>query len=153
MRHDRPAHLAGVGCLPQRRNRPLRPVLRRDDKGERAAIAICRTCRVQGECLAYAVRTRQWYGVWGGRPQRELRELVALDRLDRAVARLPSARHRNAAKERCEHGHPFDADNTYYTPTGERRCRTCRRDADQARRQRRRQPGRRWSATRGGACG
>jgi hypothetical protein len=31
--------------------------------------------------LGYAVRTGQSYGVWGGRPQRELRRLIALDRL------------------------------------------------------------------------
>ena len=41
-------------------------------------------------------------------------------------------RHRNATKDRCEHGHRFDAANTYYTPTGERRCRICRRAVDRA---------------------
>jgi hypothetical protein len=107
--------------------------------GERAALAICRTCRVQGECLAYAVRTGQSYGVWGGTPQRELRHLIALDRLGRAQIRWASARHRNAAKDRCEHGHLFDAANTYYTPTGERRCRICRRAVDRARERRRQQ--------------
>ena len=92
------------------------------EQGEQAALAICRTCRVQGECLAYAVATGQSYGVWGGRPQQELRRLVALDRLGRAQVRA-SERHHNATKDRCEHGHRFDAANTYYTPTGERRCR------------------------------
>ena len=106
--------------------------------GERAALAICRTCRVQGECLAYAVRTGQFYGVWGGRPQQELRRLVALDRLGKAQVRA-AWRHRNASKDRCEHGHRFDAANTYYTPTGERRCRICRRAVDRARDRRRRQ--------------
>jgi WhiB family redox-sensing transcriptional regulator len=114
------------------------PFFDETEQGERAAIAICRTCRVQGECLAFAVRTGQSYGVWGGRPQRELRRLIALDRLGRAQARA-SARHRNAAKDRCEHGHLFDAANTYYTPTGERRCRICRRAADRARERRRQQ--------------
>lgn len=107
-------------------------------QGERAALAVCRTCRVQGECLAYAVRSGQSYGVWGGRPQRELRRLVALDRLGRAQVRA-SGRHRNATKDRCEHGHRFDAPNTYYTPTGERRCRSCRRAVDRARERRRQQ--------------
>jgi hypothetical protein len=115
------------------------PFFDETEQGERAAIAICRTCRVQGECLAYAVRTGQSYGVWGGTPQRELRYLIALDRLGRAQARRASARHRNAAKDRCEHGHLFDAANTYYTPTGERRCRICRRAADRARERRRQQ--------------
>jgi WhiB family transcriptional regulator, redox-sensing transcriptional regulator len=106
------------------------------EQGERAALAICQTCRVQGECLAYAVRTGQPYGVWGGRPQRELRRLIALDRLGLAQVQR-SARHRNATKDRCEHGHRFNAANTYYTPTGERRCRICRRAADRARERRR----------------
>jgi hypothetical protein len=108
------------------------------EQGEQAALAICRTCRVQGECLAYAVHTGQSYGVWGGRPQRELRRLVALDRLGQAQVRV-AGRHRNAAKDRCEHGHRFDAANTYYTPTGERRCRICRRAVDRARDRSRRQ--------------
>ncbi|HEX6656123.1 MAG TPA: WhiB family transcriptional regulator [Candidatus Limnocylindria bacterium] len=113
------------------------PFFDETEQGERAAIAICRTCRVQGECLAYAVRTGQSYGVWGGRPQQELRRLIALDRLGRAQVRT-SRRHRNATKDRCEHGHRFDAANTYYTPTGERRCRICRRAVDRARERRRR---------------
>jgi hypothetical protein len=108
------------------------------EQGERAAIAICRICRVQGECLAYAVRTGQSYGVWGGRPQQELRRLVALDRLGQAQVRA-AGRHRNASKDRCEHGHRFNAANTYYTPTGERRCRSCRRAVDRARDRSRRQ--------------
>ena len=106
--------------------------------GQRAALAICRTCRVQGECLAYAVRTGQSYGVWGGRPQQELRRLVALDRLGQAQVRV-AGRHRNASKDCCEHGHRFDPANTYYTPTGERRCRSCRRAVDRARDRSRRQ--------------
>jgi hypothetical protein len=108
------------------------------EQGERAALAICRTCRVQGECLAYAVRTGQSYGVWGGRPQQELRRLVALDRLGQAQVRA-GGRHRNASKDRCEHGHRFNPANTYYTPTGERRCRICRRAVDRARDRSRRQ--------------
>jgi hypothetical protein len=115
------------------------PFFDETEQGELVAIAICHTCQVQGECLAYAVRTGQSYGVWGGTPQRALRRLIALDRLGRAQARRASARHRNAAKDRCEHGHPFDATNTYYTPTGERRCRICRRAVDRARERRRQQ--------------
>jgi len=114
------------------------PFFEETEQSEKTAIAICRTCRVQGECLAYAVRTGQPHGVWGGRPQRELRRLIALDRLGRAQARA-AARHRNAAKDRCEHGHRFDAANTYYTPTGERRCRACRQAVDRARERHRRQ--------------
>ena len=83
--------------------------------------------------LGYAVRIGQSYGVWGGRPQRELRRLIALDRLGGTQVRTPG-RHRNATKDRCEHGHRLDAANTYYTPTGERRCRICRRAPARARR-------------------
>ena len=68
------------------------PFFDRTEEGEQAAIAVCRTCRVQGECLAYAVRTGQSYGVWGGRPQQELRRLVALDRLGRAQVRASGRR-------------------------------------------------------------
>jgi WhiB family redox-sensing transcriptional regulator len=115
------------------------PFFDETDRGERAAIAICRTCRVRGECLAFAIRTGQSYGVWGGKPQRVLRLLIGRDRLGQAQARRASARHRNTAKDHCEHGHRFDATNTYYTPTGERRCRICRRAVDRARERRRRQ--------------
>jgi hypothetical protein len=114
------------------------PFFDETEEGEQAALAICRTCRVQGECLAYAVRSGQSYGVWGGRPQQELRRLVAVDRLGQAQVRA-AGRHRNATKDRCEHGHRFDPANTYYTPTGERRCRSCRRAVDRARDRSRRQ--------------
>lgn len=107
-------------------------------EGEQAAITVCRTCRVQGECLAYAVHSGQSYGVWGGRPQRELRRLIALDRLGQPRGGVAEG-HRNASKDRCEHGHRFNAANTYYTPTGERRCRICRRAADRTRERRRQQ--------------
>jgi WhiB family transcriptional regulator, redox-sensing transcriptional regulator len=118
------------------------------EQGEQAALAICRTCRVQGECLAYAVRTGQSYGVWGGRPQQELRRLVALDRLGQAQVRA-AGRHRNASKDRCEHGHRFEPANTYYTPIGERRCRSCRRAVDRARDRSRRQARRQGGEGRG----
>ena len=31
-----------------------------------AAKAVCSRCQVRAECLAFAVRTRQIHGVWGG---------------------------------------------------------------------------------------
>jgi hypothetical protein len=115
------------------------PFFDESEKGERAAIAICRVCPVQGECLAYAIDTGQLHGVWGGTPHQELRRLITRDRRGRAQARRASVHHRNAVKDSCEHGHPFDATNTYYTPTGERRCRICRRAVDRTRERRRRQ--------------
>lgn len=42
----------------------------------------------------------------------------------------------NALKTHCKRGHPFDAENTHYTPAGKRRCRTC--DRAYVRRQRER---------------
>jgi WhiB family transcriptional regulator, redox-sensing transcriptional regulator len=35
------------------------------------AQAICATCRVRSECLAFALRTEQVYGIWGGTSERE----------------------------------------------------------------------------------
>jgi hypothetical protein len=43
---------------------------------------------------------------------------------------------RNAAKDECEHGHPFDETNTYMW-RGKRHCRRCRADAAQRLRDRR----------------
>jgi WhiB family redox-sensing transcriptional regulator len=39
------------------------------------AKAICAGCRVRGECLAFALRTHQVHGVWGGMSEEE-RHLV-----------------------------------------------------------------------------
>ena len=36
-----------------------------------AAKAICAGCRVRRECLAFALRTRQRHGVWGGMSEHE----------------------------------------------------------------------------------
>lgn len=33
----------------------------------------------------------------------------------------------NARKTACPSGHPYDNDNTYWTPSGSRQCRTCKR--------------------------
>jgi WhiB family transcriptional regulator, redox-sensing transcriptional regulator len=35
------------------------------------AKAICATCRVRRECLAFALRTGQVYGIWGGTTEHE----------------------------------------------------------------------------------
>ena len=40
---------------------------------ERAAKDICATCPVQVECLDYALRIREPYGVWGGLNEQERR--------------------------------------------------------------------------------
>lgn len=40
----------------------LRPA---EEQAERAA-AVCRRCPVRGECLDYALTTRQRHGIWAG---------------------------------------------------------------------------------------
>ena len=83
---------------------------------EQQALAVCDRCPVQVECLAYAVATRQQYGVWGGRTQQELQRLVAnMDRpkrrapVDVGVRRGP----RPGSRGRCPAGHPYEEANTY----------------------------------------
>jgi WhiB family transcriptional regulator, redox-sensing transcriptional regulator len=93
------------------------------------AIVICEACPVRDDCLTFAVRTGQQYGIWGGQPERIVRRLIAADRAGRPQARRVPAGHPQASKTHCKHGHPFNAENTYYTPDGRRRCRICLREA------------------------
>jgi WhiB family redox-sensing transcriptional regulator len=46
----------------------------RDD--ERAALVVCSTCSVKGECLEFALESRERFGVWGGTTERERRKLM-----------------------------------------------------------------------------
>lgn len=41
-----------------------------------AAIALCRTCEVQGPCLAWALKVGDCHGVWGGTTPRERRAML-----------------------------------------------------------------------------
>ena len=97
------------------------------------AIAICATCPVRDDCLTFAVRTGQQYGIWGGQPQQIIRRLIAADRAGRPHHRQAPASHPQASKTHCKRGHQFTADNTYYTPDCHRRCRTCLREAQPVR--------------------
>jgi WhiB family transcriptional regulator, redox-sensing transcriptional regulator len=97
------------------------------------AIAICASCLVRDDCLTFAVRTGQQYGIWGGQPEQIIRRLIAADRAGRPQARRVPARHPQASKTHCKRGHRFSAQNTYYTPDGHRRCRTCLREAQPVR--------------------
>jgi len=101
--------------------------------GQLEAIAICATCPVRDDCLTFAVRTGQQYGVWGGQPEQTIRRLIARDRGGRPHGRRVPAGHPQASKTHCKRGHRFDAANTYYAPDGQRRCRTCLREAQPAR--------------------
>jgi WhiB family redox-sensing transcriptional regulator len=106
-----------------------------------AALAICETCSVRDACLTFAVRTGQQYGIWGGQPQQIIRRLIALERAGRPHADRSPANHPQASKTHCKHGHRFSVENTYYAPDGQRRCRTCLRDAQPTRARRRRRGG------------
>jgi WhiB family transcriptional regulator, redox-sensing transcriptional regulator len=61
------------------------------------AKAICATCRVQRECLAFALRTEQVHGIWGGTTESE-----------RAAARRTTLGGR-AADERIRQDAPLQA--------------------------------------------
>jgi WhiB family transcriptional regulator, redox-sensing transcriptional regulator len=97
------------------------------------AIGICSRCSVRDDCLTFAVRTGQQYGIWGGQPEQIIRRLIAADRAGRPHRRRAPAGHPQASKTHCKRGHRFDAANTYYTPDGHRRCRTCLRQAQAVR--------------------
>lgn len=43
-----------------------------------AAVALCRTCPVQGPCLAWALRAGDLYGVWGATTARERRAMAVV---------------------------------------------------------------------------
>ena len=51
---------------------------RKDERARRElrARAICRVCPVMSECLDYAMRIREPYGIWGGFTENERRDLV-----------------------------------------------------------------------------
>ncbi len=41
----------------------------------REAKAVCNACAVKEECLEYALRTGERFGIWGGMSERERRKL------------------------------------------------------------------------------
>lgn len=47
-----------------------------DDSREKAAIAICRSCDVCSDCGAYALATREEWGIWGGLTEKKRRKLL-----------------------------------------------------------------------------
>jgi len=71
---DRPAWMEMAEC---RGGNPS--VFFQDDKDNtRSAVAkaVCRSCPVQAECLAYAISTGETHGVWGGKSPRERRAIA-----------------------------------------------------------------------------
>jgi WhiB family redox-sensing transcriptional regulator len=45
-----------------------------DDSVE--ALNVCRACPVREECLAWALETRERFGVWGGTTERQRRSIL-----------------------------------------------------------------------------
>jgi WhiB family redox-sensing transcriptional regulator len=42
---------------------------------EAEALSICATCPVRAQCLDYAVRNRETYGIWGGTTPEQRRRM------------------------------------------------------------------------------
>lgn len=45
------------------------------------AKAVCAGCEVQTECLEYAIKNREIFGVWGSRSERERRSIRRMRRV------------------------------------------------------------------------
>jgi len=43
---------------------------------EDRALALCAICPVEGECLDYALESRERFGIWGGTTDKERRKLI-----------------------------------------------------------------------------
>lgn len=78
--------------------------------------------------LASGMAVRQ---TCGHRDCCELEHLAACTRGE-AVLAGNGACAQNARKSSCKRGHPFDAANTYFDPSGRRRCRACKVDMEGA---------------------
>lgn len=46
------------------------------DQEAEQALAVCRICAVQEECLEYAISAKERYGIWGGTTERERRRIM-----------------------------------------------------------------------------
>ena len=70
------------------------------------AIAICESCLVCDDCLTFAVRTGQQYGIWGGQPQQLIRRWRRLRTPDVRGGRLWELRGGSAGGRRmgCARG-------------------------------------------------
>lgn len=57
--------------------RGMDPGLMFPARGEdaRAAKAVCATCPVRAECLDYALSNGEYYGIWGGKSEKERKSL------------------------------------------------------------------------------
>lgn len=59
------------------------------ERGEspKQARKVCQGCEVKDECLDYAIRNKERFGVWGGLSERERAKLVRLRRRNFKVIR------------------------------------------------------------------
>ncbi len=57
-----------------------------DGESPARAKAVCRACPVRSECLAFALKTGQREGVWGGTTPYERRRLAKQRRLELAAS-------------------------------------------------------------------
>jgi WhiB family redox-sensing transcriptional regulator len=57
----------------------------------REAKEVCRGCVVKDECLEYALRNGEKFGIWGGMSERERRRIRRQRALARSSAEQPSA--------------------------------------------------------------
>lgn len=55
-----------------------------------AAVALCRTCDVQGACLAWALEVGDCHGVWGATTPRERRAMLVAWRSDEFESAMPA---------------------------------------------------------------
>jgi WhiB family transcriptional regulator, redox-sensing transcriptional regulator len=105
------------------------------------AITICATCPVRDACLTFAVRTGQQYGIWGGQLQQTIRRLIALERAGRPPE-PPGAREPSPGEQDPLQARPsLQRREHLLAPDGQRRCRTCLREAQPTRARRRRRGG------------
>jgi WhiB family transcriptional regulator, redox-sensing transcriptional regulator len=56
-----------------------------------AAVALCRTCDVQGACLAWALEVGDCHGVWGATTPRERRAMLVAWRAENMTGEAPPA--------------------------------------------------------------
>lgn len=50
-----------------------------DDETQEAALALCGTCPVRGDCLQFALDSKQIHGVWGGATPNQIRRALGVD--------------------------------------------------------------------------
>ncbi len=47
-----------------------------EEEDQQAALAYCAGCEVRQDCLEYAIRHREMYGIWGGTLEADRRALI-----------------------------------------------------------------------------